>query len=497
MAIYHLSVQTINRKNKSSVAAAAYRSAQVLQDDRTGQTYDYRRKAKGVVASFVHLPKTADRRFTDRSVLWNTAEAAERRGNANTAREMTIALPHELNDTERTHLIKRFADWLVGRYQVAADVAIHRPDRQGDQRNHHAHVMFTTREVHRERFGAKTRRLDVWPSGRNEINRMRGVWQDMANDALEAVGVNDRIDHRSHKTRGIEIPPQIHEGVHATAMRRRGKPVPKSCSEYVTLDRGRTRAEYNAEIIALQTYDTPSPEIQLEQLEARIAALQAQIKQGRVDLSNLHALPPALAARIKEKMRAFILEKLFREQWAEIIERRRIETAQAEEALRRKEQKLDWLVSQRNSVLDTVQKRTHDTALKMSVDRMTWPPPAAPITLDIPPITEPAITAYKHAVRAETDERLMRLATQVERPHEPSMAVYSVSKGAMNAKELLRRSGTLKPPSTPALYQNAPVEAHKRPQSAFNRSSAKEIPPPPQRRVRRTTGRKRRRRKRH
>lgn len=39
---------------------------------------------------------------------------------------------------------------LIGRYGVAFDLAIHRPDRKGDQRNHHAHILFTTRRTARD-----------------------------------------------------------------------------------------------------------------------------------------------------------------------------------------------------------------------------------------------------------------------------------------------------------------------------------------------------------
>ncbi|MHA4875466.1 MobA/MobL family protein, partial [Enterococcus faecium] len=77
--------------------------------------------------------------------LWNQAEAAENRKNSQVARELLVALPHELTDAQRRELVDGIAGALVERYGVAAEAAIHRPGREGDERNHHAHIMFTTR----------------------------------------------------------------------------------------------------------------------------------------------------------------------------------------------------------------------------------------------------------------------------------------------------------------------------------------------------------------
>ena len=54
-----------------------------------------------------------------------------------------IALPAELDVEDRQDLAFRFASDLVDRYGVVADVAIHAPHRDGDQRNHHAHILTT------------------------------------------------------------------------------------------------------------------------------------------------------------------------------------------------------------------------------------------------------------------------------------------------------------------------------------------------------------------
>ncbi|WP_159601243.1 MobA/MobL family protein, partial [Starkeya nomas] len=66
MAIYHFSVQVIGRAaGRSAVAAAAYRSASRLRDDRLGRDHDFSNKP-GVVHSEVMLPENAPEQWNDR-----------------------------------------------------------------------------------------------------------------------------------------------------------------------------------------------------------------------------------------------------------------------------------------------------------------------------------------------------------------------------------------------------------------------------------------------
>ncbi|OUI89447.1 conjugal transfer protein TraA, partial [Acetobacter persici] len=173
MAIYHLSVKSISRSaGRSVVAAAAYRAGQELTDERQGLTHDYTRK-QGVEAAFIVAPDGADW-AQDRNALWNAAEAAERRKDAKTGREYELALPAELDAGARKQLARDFAAELVERYGVVADVAIHGPGREGDNRNHHAHILTTTRTAGEDGLGAKTRVLDVASTASAEIEHMRG-----------------------------------------------------------------------------------------------------------------------------------------------------------------------------------------------------------------------------------------------------------------------------------------------------------------------------------
>lgn len=219
MAIYHLSVKSISRSaGRSVVAAAAYRAGQELTDERQGLTHDYTRK-QGVEDAFIVAPDGAGW-AQDRNALWNAAEAAEKRKDAKTGREYELALPAELDAGARKELARDFARELVARYGVVADVAIHEPGREGDNRNHHAHILTTTRTAGAEGLGAKTRVLDVASIASAEIEHMRGVWARQVNTALERHQLEQRVDHRSFERQGKEQEPTRHMGVSATALER-------------------------------------------------------------------------------------------------------------------------------------------------------------------------------------------------------------------------------------------------------------------------------------
>ena len=147
MAIYHLSVKPISRTDgRSATAAAAYRAAAKISDARTGVLHDYTRK-QGVVSVTLITPKLAPKWASDRSQVWNAAERAETRKNATVAREFEIALPAELSGLQRQQLAHELAQELVDQHGCIADVAIHEPSGDGDQRNHHAHILLSTRRL--------------------------------------------------------------------------------------------------------------------------------------------------------------------------------------------------------------------------------------------------------------------------------------------------------------------------------------------------------------
>lgn len=170
-----------------------------------------------MLSASILLPENAPSAFLKRAVLWNAAEQSERRKNSCVARELILALPHELNLDQQQALVDDMSAWLVSRYKVAVDRAIHAAvNKEGhDQRNTHAHLLLTTRAIGEEGMAAKTRILDDKKTGREQTELIREVWETLANDALARAGFEEiKIDRRSLEEQGIDRVPQTHIGPH-------------------------------------------------------------------------------------------------------------------------------------------------------------------------------------------------------------------------------------------------------------------------------------------
>ncbi|MGL5103481.1 MAG: MobQ family relaxase, partial [Plesiomonas sp.] len=221
MAIYHLSVKTISRSaGRTATAAAAYRSGDKIADERTGEIHDYTRKS-GVLSADLIAPQNAPSWASDRSKVWNAAEAAETRKNSTVAREFEIALPSELSAKDQQQLAHDFAREIVERHGCIADVAIHEPNKNGDDRNYHAHILLSTRVLDENGFGKKTRELDDKTTGSALVTAWRERFATLTNERLSASGSHARVDHRSLDAQDIDRAPSRHHGPTATAIERR------------------------------------------------------------------------------------------------------------------------------------------------------------------------------------------------------------------------------------------------------------------------------------
>ena len=179
-------------QGRSVTAASAYRVAERIEDRRTGLTFDYAAKG-GVDHNEILAPDHAPDWVRDRSELWNRVEESETRKNSQVAREVRVALPDELTHAQRVALVRDYAQAQFVDRGMVADIALHAPGREGDERNHHAHILLTTREVDAEGFTTKNR---DW----NKVEVLEGwreAWARDSNAALERAGVEDRVDHRT------------------------------------------------------------------------------------------------------------------------------------------------------------------------------------------------------------------------------------------------------------------------------------------------------------
>lgn len=226
MSIYHLSVKAISRSDgRSAVACAAYRSGEKLLDEKYERTQDYTKKT-GVEFTNIYAPENTNPELLDRQTLWNTVEKVERRKDAVLAREFEIAFPCELNAEQRKQLLDELCQKLVEKYNVVVDAAIHAPhtDSGSDERNYHAHIMFTTRAINENgEFAAKKYRDFSRDEGTQTVCDWRADFADLCNKHLALAGFDERVDHRSYADQNKNyLEPTIHEGNAVTQLRRRG-----------------------------------------------------------------------------------------------------------------------------------------------------------------------------------------------------------------------------------------------------------------------------------
>ena len=289
MAIYHCSIKIISRgKGKSAVAAAAYRSGEKLTNEYDGITHDYTRKG-GIDYAEILLPAHAPPSFSDRSVLWNAVEKAEKAKNAQLAREIEIALPHELTREQGISLVREYVKEQFVSAGMCADFAIH----DKNDGNPHAHIMLTMRPLEEDgTWGAKQKKEYILDKDGNKIydpkkrqykcrsipatdwnekskaEEWRRAWAEICNSYLEKTNHAERIDHRSYERQGLDQIPTVHLGVAAFQMEKRG----------IRTERG----NINREVMVTNQ--------KLRQLKARISKLQDWLKEEAANTE-----PPTLA----------------------------------------------------------------------------------------------------------------------------------------------------------------------------------------------------------
>ena len=226
-----MNVKIMSRsKGHNAVAAAAYRSGERLSErpdtlpvraEFNGEepiknkiiSHDYRRRS-GVMSSFIAAPSDAPAWSQNRAALWQKVEAAEKRKDAQLAREVVVSLPSvdifdHLNAQNRALRLKEFYEKILKKYAkdnfsaegMIADIALHEPSEKNDNRHFHAHIMLTMREVTADGFGKKER---SWNDAKR-LEHWRENWAHAVNDALKAHGIDGFVDHRTNEARGLDI----------------------------------------------------------------------------------------------------------------------------------------------------------------------------------------------------------------------------------------------------------------------------------------------------
>jgi hypothetical protein len=311
VAIFRLQISPVSRSaGRRATAAAAYRAGERLRDERSGELINYGRR-RDVLHAEIFLPAqfqaAAPAWARNRERLWNTAEHAEKRHNAKTAREYEVGLPAELNAAQRIALARTFAQEIAGRYKVVVDLAVHAPRSGGDPRNFHAHLLTTTREVTPAGLGAKAgidmapleRRRRELPDHRQEYLSLRQRWAELTNSALREANAAARVDHRSLAAQGIDREPQPPIPLMQLKMEQRG--VRSELAE-------RLRAEYRERV--------------QQRLERAGAAAAAPSAAGKLTAATSQPPAPAITTDVEE------IRRQAREAWLAL----RAKEAEAEKA---------------------------------------------------------------------------------------------------------------------------------------------------------------------
>lgn len=188
---FHLSVVPMSRSTgKSSVAKAAYITGGKLADERTGKLHDYTRR--GGVEAVLHAQlKDAPEWSRDVAQAWNAVEAAETRKNSQTAKVIDgLAFPHGIDAEARQRMLTDFMREQFGRKGLLWTASIHAPDKDGDQRNYHAHVMWSERPLTAAGF-AKIKDRDGTSFATREaaLVAMRERWAALSAKQLERAGL--------------------------------------------------------------------------------------------------------------------------------------------------------------------------------------------------------------------------------------------------------------------------------------------------------------------
>ena len=168
----------------NAVRSAAYNAREVITAERTGELFHFRHR-DAPEHHAVLLPGGADARLADSAMLWNAAEAAERRKDAQVAREIVLALPADrvLSTEDRIELARSFAVEHFVSKGLAVQLDVHAPHKErgegevawsegtgGDHTNWHAHLLITTRRIEGDQLAAKKAR-DLDPEVRKAGSR--------------------------------------------------------------------------------------------------------------------------------------------------------------------------------------------------------------------------------------------------------------------------------------------------------------------------------------
>lgn len=347
-AHFHCQYKKFTRaKGQSAVQAAAYRLAMKLEDERTGLIHNYTRKG-GVTGTLIATPTgiNVPAWAHDPVQLWNSVEAAEKTNpRALVMHEWEIALPHDLTPAQRKEAAQEMAQFIADRYGCIAMAAFHNPNRTGDQRNYHIHLMFTPRAIEPDGFAKtkfrhyslRTPEADAHGrmTGAEEIVFIKSQWAAIGNAYLERAGFAPTLDHRSYEDQGIDLEPQKHLGPDATAKERRGERTAKGDFNRAVKDRNQNRQGW------ARAWEQTKVDITGERLQERLADPPTRPQKPFANVAGQQKQDPPAPQHSKPSLTLMENQKLERTSLIQLHMAEKKKLWQAEQEKRR-EQKKQW-----------------------------------------------------------------------------------------------------------------------------------------------------------
>ncbi len=186
-------------------------------------------KLRGHTASFGTIGDTIEERLR----FWDLVHEHESDKGGRTQSRLVLELPHEASAQERHEIVRRYTDDMFRSKGMPYWASIHAPTKENDDRNHHAHVVFSDRpakrmvdpETGKEEWDfaiavtkkkASRNTVVTHPHRQNRsddtrdrgwVKRARSRFPEVTNDVMVGAGKGVRYDPRSYKDMGLEAAP--------------------------------------------------------------------------------------------------------------------------------------------------------------------------------------------------------------------------------------------------------------------------------------------------
>jgi hypothetical protein len=288
MAIVHVSFKS------SSKAPPAAAHAQYIT--REGQ---YHSRGGVELVESGNMPEFAQ---ADPLSFWVAADAHER-ANGRTYTELQIALPRELNPSQREELAREATRELLGD-RFAYTLAVHVPLAKDNIDQPHMHLMFSeravdasTRGLAEDRFfkrnGAK--KDPAW-NDRNKPDEVREKWVEMMNGAMQKAGLELRVDARSWAEQGRE---DLAALVEEKTLRGDGPEAKERLAQIAE------QRQMRAELPAPHLDQAAAIEVLEKKAEAEVARIEQRRDAEVSIIDKLIEKARELAVEVKERATAF------------------------------------------------------------------------------------------------------------------------------------------------------------------------------------------------